>query len=59
MADAFNVFNHPDFDTPNNNVSFFPNLFRAGRISAAGKPGNHPAHVGSARFLQLSLHLTF
>ena len=22
--DAFNVFNHPDFDAPNNNVTFFP-----------------------------------
>ena len=23
-ADAFNIFNHPDFDTPNNDVDFFP-----------------------------------
>jgi len=23
---AFNVFNHPSFDTPNNNVSFNPNF---------------------------------
>jgi hypothetical protein len=24
--DAFNMFNHPDFDAPNNNVVFFPNF---------------------------------
>ena len=24
-ADAFNIFNQPDFDTPNNDVDFFPN----------------------------------
>ena len=23
-ADAFNIFNQPDFDTPNNDVDFFP-----------------------------------
>ena len=30
--DAFNIFNHPDFDAPNNNVTFFPN-FEAPRRS--------------------------
>jgi hypothetical protein len=25
-ADAFNIFNHPNFDTPNNNVTFFSNF---------------------------------
>jgi Carboxypeptidase regulatory-like domain/TonB dependent receptor len=59
QADAFNVFNHPDFDTPNNNVNFFPNY--------AGPPANPPQGslgiiqhtIGSPRFLQLGLHLTF
>jgi hypothetical protein len=58
-TDAFNMFNHPDFDAPNNNVTFFPNF--------AGPPANPPQGslgliqhtVGSPRFLQLSLHLTF
>ena len=58
-ADAFNIFNHPDFDAPNNNVTFFPNF--------AGPPANPPQGslgmiqhtVGSPRFLQLGLHLTF
>jgi hypothetical protein len=25
-AQAFNIFNHPSFDTPNNNISFNPNF---------------------------------
>ncbi len=59
QADAFNIFNHPDFDAPNNNVDFFPNF--------AGPPANPPPGslgviqhtIGSPRFLQLGLHLTF
>ena len=34
-ADAFNIFNHPDFDTPNNNVTFFPNFYRSALDSPA------------------------
>ena len=57
--DAFNIFNHPDFDAPNNDVTFFPNY--------AGPPANPPVGslgyiqhtIGSSRFLQLSLHLSF
>ena len=41
--DAFNLFNHPDFDAPNNDVAFFPYYdgppqFRRGQL------GLHPAH---------------
>jgi hypothetical protein len=50
QADSFNVFNHPDFDAPNNNVDFFPNY--------AGPPANPPQGslgiiqhtIGSPRF---------
>ncbi len=42
--DAFNVFNHPDFDAPNNNVTFFPDYLGAAVVSADRQPGNHPAH---------------
>jgi TonB dependent receptor len=60
-VDAFNIFNHPDFDTPNNNVVFFP------PPTYAGPPANPPQGslgviqhtIGSPRFLQLGLHLYF
>ena len=42
--DAFNVFNHPDFDAPNNDVTFFPNFSGPPSVPAAGQPGDHPAH---------------
>lgn len=70
---AFNVFNHPSFDTPNNNVEFNP--FFADPPTYAGfsncGPGNayvcppfgqlgRIQHtIGSPRFLQMALHLTF
>jgi hypothetical protein len=58
-ADAFNLFNHPDFDTPNNDVVFFPNY--------AGPPANPPQGslgiiqhtLGSPRFMQLALKVQF
>jgi len=58
-ADAFNIFNHPDFDTPNNNVTFFPNFAGPPSIPPQGSLGLIQHTIGSPRFLQLSLHLTF
>lgn len=58
-ADAFNVFNHPDFDTPNNDVDFFPNFVGPPQIPPAGSLGVIQHTIGSPRFLQLSLHFAF
>jgi Carboxypeptidase regulatory-like domain/TonB dependent receptor len=57
--DAFNIFNHPDFDAPNNNVTFFPNFTGPPSIPPAGSLGVIQHTVGSPRFLQLVLHLAF
>jgi hypothetical protein len=58
-ADAFNIFNHPDFDTPNNNVVFFPNYAGPPSIPPQGSLGVIQHTIGSSRFMQLALHLTF
>jgi Carboxypeptidase regulatory-like domain/TonB dependent receptor len=58
-ADAFNIFNHPDFDAPNNNVTFFPNFTGPPQIPPAGSLGVIQHTIGSPRFLQLSLHVAF
>lgn len=58
-ADAFNIFNHPDFDAPNNDVTFFPNFAGPPSIPPQGSLGIIQHTVGSPRFLQLGLHLTF
>jgi Carboxypeptidase regulatory-like domain len=58
-ADAFNIFNHPDFDAPNNNVTFFPNFSGPPSIPPEGSLGVIQHTVGSPRFLQLGLHLKF
>jgi hypothetical protein len=57
--DAFNVFNQPDFDTPNNDVDFFPNYSGPPSIPPKGSLGMIQHTIGSSRFLQLSLHLSF
>lgn len=60
-ADAFNIFNHPDFDAPNNNVTFFPNYAVPTPplpIIPTGNLGMIQHTIGSPRFLQLSLHLS-
>ena len=79
---AFNVFNHPSFDTPNNNVEFNP--FFADPVDYTGtgltscftqttgigvqsayvcppngQLGRIQHTIGSPRFLQMDLHLTF
>jgi hypothetical protein len=58
-ADAFNIFNQPDFDTPNNNVTFFPNFTGPPSIPPQGSLGVIQHTIGSPRFLQLGLHLNF
>ena len=57
--DAFNVFNHPNFDAPNNNVSFFPDYAPPPTYPPAGSLGIIQHTIGSPRFLQLDLHLNF
>jgi hypothetical protein len=80
---AFNIFNHPSFDTPNNNVEFNPffadpadyvgtgNTTCYSQVSGAfgqqaaytcppsGHLGVIQHTIGSPRFLQMALHLTF
>jgi hypothetical protein len=58
-ADAFNMFNHPDFDTPNNDVEFFEDYEGPVLTTPLGSLGQIQHTIGSPRFLQLSLHLTF
>ncbi len=57
--DAFNVFNHPDFDAPNNDVEFFPNFSGPPSFPPTGSLGIIQHTLGSSRFLQFSLHLRF
>ncbi len=56
---AFNVFNHPDFDAPNNNVDFFPGYEGPPSNPPQGSLGVIQHTIGSPRFLQLGLHLKF
>jgi Carboxypeptidase regulatory-like domain/TonB dependent receptor len=58
-VDAFNIFNHPDFDAPNNNVDFFPNFSGPPANPPAGSLGIIQHTIGSPRFLQLGLHVKF
>jgi hypothetical protein len=57
--DVFNLFNHPSFDTPNNNVTFFPNYSPPAVFPPEGQLGLIQHTIGSPRFMQLQLHLTF
>lgn len=69
-ADAFNLFNHPSFDAPNGNFALngcfnpYPCFPDPTTILSPGSPntsnyGVIRQTVGSNRFLQLSMHLTF
>jgi len=58
-AAAFNVFNHPDFDAPNNDVVFFPGYSAPPVYPPEGSLGIIQHTIGSSRFLQLALHLSF
>jgi len=57
--DAFNVFNQPDFDTPNNDVVFFAGYSAPPVFPPQGSLGIIQHTIGSSRFLQLGLHLKF
>jgi hypothetical protein len=57
--DAFNLFNQPDFDTPNNDVVFFPGYSPPPSYPPQGSLGVIQHTIGSSRFLQLSMHLSF
>jgi hypothetical protein len=70
QADAFNIFNHPSFDTPvsnfalNGNFNPFPSFPDPTKIlsPATPNPNNYGVikqTVGSNRFLQLAMHITF
>jgi hypothetical protein len=58
-AYAFNVFNHPDFDSPNNDVTFYPSYDPPPVFPPHGSLGYIQHTIGSSRFLQLALHLNF
>jgi hypothetical protein len=58
-ASAFNIFNHPSFDTPNSNVEFFPGFEGPPSFPPVGSLGYIQHTIGSPRFLQLALHFTF
>ena len=57
--DAFNVFNHPDFDAPNNNVTFFPDYSAPPVYPPEGSLGIIQHTIGSSRFMQASLRVIF
>jgi hypothetical protein len=58
-ANAYNLFNHPDFDAPNNDVVFFSGYEPPPVFPPGGSLGVIQHTVGGPRFLQLALHLTF
>lgn len=58
-VDAFNIFNHANFDAPNNDVTFFPGFAPPPVFPPQGSLGVIQHTIGSPRFLQMALHLTF
>jgi hypothetical protein len=66
---AFNIFNHPSFDIPSNNVEFNPYFSNPPydpitgnntyQFPPAGNLGVLQHTIGSPRFIQMALHLTF
>jgi hypothetical protein len=70
---AFNIFNHPSFDIPSNDVSFNPGYQNpptfpgsacvpatgAYQCPPSGNLGTLQHTIGSPRFVQMALHLTF
>jgi len=56
---AFNVFNHPDFDAPNNDATFFAGFSAPPIFPPEGSLGYIQHTLGSSRFLMLALHLSF
>jgi hypothetical protein len=58
-AQAFNIFNHANFDAPNNDVTFFHDFEGPALTTPEGSLGYIQHTIGSPRFLQLALHLSF
>ena len=62
-ADFFNVFNHPSFDAPNNNITldpcFNPVPCYQNPPAANQSDGVIQNTLGSPRFIRVALHLTF
>ncbi len=65
QADAFNIFNHPSFDAPNSDFELNP-CFNPQPCYNTTVPSGNPDNygvieqtVGSNRFLQFSVHITF
>jgi hypothetical protein len=69
-VNAFNIFNHPSYDIPSNNVSFNPGFCNPPSPSFSCSPfgysfppfgnlGQLQHTVGSPRFVQMALHLEF
>jgi hypothetical protein len=67
---AFNIFNHPSFDIPSNDVSFNPGFcyppspnFSCSPLGysfpPSGNLGQLQHTIGSPRFIQMALHLEF
>lgn len=56
---VYNLFNHPDFDAPNNDVSFFPSFDPPPVFPPSGSLGIIQHTIGSPRFMQLAAHFTF
>jgi len=64
-ADAFNIFNHPDFDVPGNSTSLY-SVTRTGNAiksvairTPSATLGILTQTIGSPRVMQLSMHLVF
>ena len=60
-ADFFNIFNHPSFDTPNNNVTFSQcfNPVPCYTFPPHGELCLIQHTIGRPRFIQMSLHSCF
>ena len=58
-AMAFNIFNHPSFDAPNNDATYFADFSGPPLAVPEGSLGYIQHTIGSPRFLQLVLHLSF
>jgi hypothetical protein len=58
-AMAFNIFNHPDFDAPNNDATYFADFTAPPLAVPEGSLGYIQHTLGSSRFIQLALHLGF
>jgi hypothetical protein len=56
---VYNIFNHPDFDAPNNDVTFFAGFEPPPVFPPEGSLGIIQHTIGSPRFVELAAHFTF